>query len=366
MILCTTEPCKGLAMKVMIFHPTSRGDLSRIKSFGGVWAHYLERELSNLGVEVVPVPWMRLRGLSDQDLIEYHHELDINGIDHILGLGIRYWSFLPAECGQVLRARLGRHQCLAQVHDVSLLNKTPADVTFVHSSKPPKGSEDDDHQRYKRHTCLVGWAADSDLCRPNQPDDELHILVDHSTFNHTSTDVTLSALLNLRELVLKPELWRDRFNAIRIRQLVDGAIVDVDVTGDLTVKPYNRIGVPYLDACAEYSKAHIFMVTHAESVGQTVIETATAGAFVITYKDFIPHDRLGTVRHHEWSHFIRWNKVLRAIDVEASRRKAMKNSWTDIATTMVDYFESFDREKMGWPLEGGGLQSWPGNGEGFP
>ena len=338
-------------MRLMIFHPPGRGDLSRLKSFGSIWAHYLERELSKLGVEVVPLKWMRKRGLSDQELIQYHQELDISGVDHILGLGIRYWSFLPAECGRVLRARLGRHQCLAQLHDNSLLDKTPADVTFAHSSVFPRGSGEDDRQRYERHTCLVGWAADSDLCRPNQPDDELRILVDHSTFAHTSTDVTLSTLLNLRELVQKPELWRDRFKAVRIRQLVDGAVVDVDVTADLTVRPYNRVGIPYLEACAEYSKAHIFMVTHAESVGQTVIETATAGALVITHKDLIPHDRLQTVRHHEWSHFIRWNKVLPAIDVEASRNKAMKNSWTRVAKTMVDYLENFDREKMGWPQQ---------------
>lgn len=335
----------------MLFHPPGHSDPSKIKSFGAVWAYYLEAEFRKLGVEVVLVPWMRGRSLSKEELVRYHETLDISGIDHILGLGIRYWSFLPPECGKALRKRLGSNQCLAQVHDASMLDDTPADVTFTHrdcSAEFPPGSPKRAHERHRRHTCLVGWAADADLCSPNQPEDVLQILVDHPTFTHSSRDLTLSVLLNLRELVNKPELWRDRFKAIRVRQLLDGAVVDVDVNGQLSVQPYSRKAIPYLEACKEYSRSHIFMVTHAETVGQTVIETATAGALVVSPERFIAADRLATVRHHEWSRLIRWEQVLPQIDVQASRSIAMENSWTKIARRIVDYFQAFDRVEVGW------------------
>jgi hypothetical protein len=339
-------------MRVLIFSPPPPERVEQIKSFGAVWAYYLPSELEKLGVEVVRLDSMRHRSLNDEELIRYHEELDVSGIDHILGLGIRYWSFLPPQCGEAIRKRLGRYQSLAQIHDSTLLDKTPADVTFAlkdRSAEFPPDRPDNGFERYRRHTCLVGWAADSELCKPNQPGDELRILVDHPTFTHTSTDVTLSTLLNLKELVQKPELWSDRYDKVRIRQFVDQEVVDVNVTGELVVKPYHRKGIPYVEACKEYSKAHIFMVTHSESVGQTVIETATAGALVIAPEGFIAHDRLATVRHHQWSRFIRWDKVLPKIDVQASRSMALQNSWTDIAKRMIDYFEKFDRTELGWP-----------------
>jgi hypothetical protein len=88
-------------------------------------------------------------------------------------------------------------------------------------------------------------------------------------------------------------------------------------------------------------------------VGQTVIETATAGALVVAPKEFIAQDRLATVRHQEWSRFIRWDKVLSQIDVEASRSMAVKNSWTEIAKRMINYFEQFDRAELGWAQAAG-------------
>jgi hypothetical protein len=341
-------------MRVLIFDQPPPKRVEGIKSFGAVWSYYLPAELEKLGVEVVRLDSMRHRSLTTRQLVEFHENLDLAGVDHILGLGIRYWSFLPRECGEALRKRLGRYQSLAQVHDSTLLDKTPADVTFALKDRssdfpPGAGKIGRRHQLYQRHTCLVGWAADSALCHPNQQDDELTILVDHPTFAFTSVDVTLSTLMNLRELVRNPKLWSDRFRSIRVRQFVDHEVVDVDLTAELMVKPYNRKGIPYVEACREYSQAHVFMVTHSESVGQTVVETATAGALVLAPEGFIAEDRLATVRHHKWTRFIRWEEVLPQIDVQASREMALENSWASIANRMVNYFKNFDRSEVGWP-----------------
>jgi hypothetical protein len=118
-------------MKVLIFSPPPPKRVEGIKNFGAVWAYYLPSELERLGAEVVRLDSLRHQSLTKEQLIRYHEDLDITGIDHILGLGIRYWSFLPAECGEALRKRLGRYQSLAQIHDSTLLDRTPADVTFA-------------------------------------------------------------------------------------------------------------------------------------------------------------------------------------------------------------------------------------------
>jgi hypothetical protein len=69
------------------------------------------------------------------------------------------------------------------------------------------------------------------------------------------------------------------------------------------------------------------------------LETATAGAYVVTPKGFIPNDRLQTIRHYEWHGAIDWQRVLDNIDVDASRAMAMLNSWAAMAEKIVTAVE---------------------------
>lgn len=143
-------------MRVMLFHPPGELSLERLRTFGSMRAYYLEQEFRKLGVEMVFSPWMRGTKLTTEELVRYHEGLDISGIDHFIGHGVRYWSFLPFEAGEALRSRLGRHQCMAQIHDFTLLDRSPADVTFTHSDRRdeyPPGSRN--HEVYVRHT--AGW-----------------------------------------------------------------------------------------------------------------------------------------------------------------------------------------------------------------
>jgi len=324
-----------------------------ILSFSGVWAFYLPRELQRCGVEIVRSPLLRPNKIGPAEIIEHYRSLPLDGVNHVLALGLRYFSTLPPEAGITLRSRLG-DGCLAQLHDGSLLDGTPADCTFTvrdDGHYHPLGSPNDRHERHQRFAHHLGWAADPELCRPMQDERTLTILVDHPTFVANSADLTLHVLLNVRELVRSGK-WRSRFTDVRIRQFVDSDIIDIDPE-NFSVRPYNRQGVPYPRACEEYSRAHIFLPTHRESVGLSVIEAATAGALVVSPTGYIPKDRISTVRHIEYENAIPWDAVLKSIDVNASREMAIRNSWPAIAEKVIAYFLGFDRKAHGWPKGSG-------------
>ena len=50
---------------------------------------------------------------------------------------------------------------------------------------------------------------------------------------------------------------------------------------NISVKTYKRKPIPFYEIANEYSKAHIFMVTHTETVGLTMLENSLAGALVV-------------------------------------------------------------------------------------
>jgi hypothetical protein len=72
-------------------------------------------------------------------------------------------------------------------------------------------------------------------------------------------------------------------------------------------------------------------VTHPESVGLVVLETAMAGALPVVPQGFIPADRLATVRHIEWGKNIPWKKVLMTVNPQKSRKTALVNTWDQVA-----------------------------------
>jgi hypothetical protein len=108
-------------------------------------------------------------------------------------------------------------------------------------------------------------------------------------------------------------------------------VVDVDLD-NLQIERYDRTAIPFSEITKEHCAAHIFCVTHPESVGLVVLETAMAGALPVVPKGFIPKDRLDTVRHVEWQRFINWENVLSKLDIETSRTMALDNTWDAAAS----------------------------------
>lgn len=311
-----------------------------IRNFNGVWSYYLLKEMRNLGVEFGTSPMLSMGRETKEQMIAHYKTLDIEQYDHVVALGLRYFDYIYRECGEILRHRV--RGALAQLYDGSLLDRPPVDLTLTFRNDDhlwPIGSPNSRYERHTQHNKYIGWAADSEALTPCQDPDELRILVDHTGFNIKDLDLSLHIMTNIREFV-RSGIWMSKFKSVRVRRLIDQSVEECDLE-NICIQPYQRRAIPYIDACAEYSKAHLFFVTHKESVGLTVLESAMSGALPIVPKGYIPQDRLDTVRHLIFENNIPWKDVINHINVEASRHKALANSWSAVAGNFLFHLNNF-------------------------
>lgn len=333
-------------MKILLLSPRLGIPKSKkeINSFTSVWCYYLHNELKrfDINVDFLAVPSFE----SDEDLSEWFKNLDIEKYHGIVALGLRYFSHLPQAIGQSLYDRY--QGILCQLYDGSRLDSDPVDVTFTFRDdawRYPLGSANSRYQRHHDNNVYIGWAADTQLIKNKQPKNTLNILVDHTAFNHNASDRSFDTLMNIRNLIHSGVHEAHGFDSVEVRRFISGEVEIVDVD-NFTLERYDRKGISYVDACKEYSKSHIFCVTHEESVGQAIIENATSGALILSPKGLVNKDRLNTVRHIEWESTINWQSTLNAIDIEKSREKALENSWYDISKKIIDTIEDRYNQKQ--------------------
>jgi hypothetical protein len=304
-----------------------------IRCFTDVINYYLPAELSNVAnVTVVDIP------SSDNDNLQsIFRNICVDQYDAIVTLGLRFYSTISRETTTLLRDRFGGLLC--QVYDGSRYDYDPVDITFTFKDDSKRLSDNPSwYARHIKNNEYIGWAADPELNQPRQSATDLRILVDHTNYGANETDLTAEVLQQVRRLV-ESDLWQSSYKSVSVRRFDSGEVVDVDFS-DLSYTKYDRSKtMPLADISREHSAAHIFCVTHPESVGLVTLETATAGALVVTPKNFIPADRLCTIRHCEWEDSIDWPAVLSSIDIQESRTVATKNNWATVAQNLVTALE---------------------------
>lgn len=320
-------------------------DIEQINGFTSMWAYHLQAELSKIATcETIRVPDPSLPKQSIDRAVEKLLSIDTKKYHGIIALGLRFFSHIPKELTALFTK--STNAVVAQLYDGSRLDNDAVDVTFTFRDdawRYPLGSVNDRCRRHHNNNIYVGWAADKDLLSPEQDNDELTILVDHTAFDHYTSDRSLDVLFNIKALI-KSDVWRQKYKNVSVRRIVSGKIEKVNLD-NFSVTIYDRNHINYLEICKEYRKAHIFCVTHTESVGQAVIECAMAGALILTPKGFIAQDRLATVRHIEWERTIDWPIVLDSIDTVESRQRALKNSWKNIADTITNSIRMINKQK---------------------
>jgi hypothetical protein len=276
--------------------------------------------------------------LSESDLLRWFNNLDVKGYDAVIGLGLRYFSTVPRNIGEILLKKLGRRGLLCQIHDGSRLDNDPVDVTFTlkdDSHRYPFGSDANRYVRHRSYNEYIGWAADPAINVSNQSQQDLRILVDHTNYGDNPTDNTEKILEDIKQFV-DSGIWRDRWKSVSVRRFDSGGAVDVDLDNPGPVERYDRRAISFTKICREHGAAHVFCVTHPESVGLVVLETAMAGALSVVPRGFVPLDRLNTVISVEYDEQIPWEQVLEKIDPEASREVAIKNSWEIVCKRIRD------------------------------
>lgn len=319
-------------MKLLVVGPDIR-DIGRVKNFTGMQAFYIARELRKRGVDLHFIDH-KPKG----DPLQYFRGVDGAGCEHVLALGLRYFTHQPAGCAAILKTKIPG--TVTQLHD-GVVHESLAehlvgvDCTFTFRDDSTRAR---DWKRYSASNHYIGWAADPEFLYPQQSD-ELRILIDHVYYKQGQPDMT-AAITRDAVMFARTSLWRDRYRTLKLRRLVNGGAEDVDMNA--TVRQFDRKHVPFVEIAAEYRRAHLFMVTHRESVGLTCLETAYCGALPVVPAGMIYRDRLDTFRHVEYEgDRVPWMKVLDAIDIQASADIACQHTWDKVVDRMLTWFGGY-------------------------
>jgi hypothetical protein len=316
-------------MKILILCPGKIArSLDQIGCFTDVLNYYLPKSLTKLAdTTVVSIP-----DVDNDQLKKTFSTIAVDGYDAVLTLGLRFYSKISQETTALLRNRFTGLFC--QIHDGSRLDHDPVDITFTFKDDTARLSKNPGWSfRHKQHNEYMGWATDPEVNTPRQDSRNLRILVDHTNYGDNAVDATVQILEQIRQFA-QSDLWKYKFDSVSVRRFDSGQVVDVDFN-NLNIKKYDRTPMPFSEITKEHCAAHIFCVTHPESVGLVVLETAMAGALPVIPRGFIPQDRLKTIRYVEWNRHVNWKRVLSKLNIDKSRSVALANSWEVVAERIV-------------------------------
>lgn len=314
-------------MKLLIIG-TPKNTAEEVKCYSDMWMHHLCAAFRNMGIELV----FHREYKPGEEPISFADSVlslvKVSCANAILSPGVRDFTRIPLSIGDRLRNLAGVP--VTQIYDGSLLDSAPVDMTFTVRDDTWKYKDDRGrlfrHHRYNTH---VGWAADKSLFYPEEkPSDQLRIFVDHAAFDNSGYDHSLTIMMNLRHLA-------GMGIPFLARTLTDEGIVDID-PDNITVKPYGRKSVSAPEFASELRQADIFIVTHPESLGLTVLEAAMCGALVLTPPNCIVPDRLALVNHQVIPSKIDWTKVLTGVDRKANAEKVAGFTWEAVASNIIN------------------------------
>jgi hypothetical protein len=111
----------------------------------------------------------------------------------------------------------------------------------------------------------VGWAADCAVLRPMQSLTTLRVLIDHRNYGGGADySVKVVRLVNDFE---RSGIWHSRFDTFEAYSIESGQVAKID-TSTYSPPEYDRRKViPQSELAGHYNSAHIFMVTHPDSLG---------------------------------------------------------------------------------------------------
>ena len=316
---------KEIELKILtLSYSTIPEKLSNISNFSGVAAYYLNRELSNHNIEHTHfIVATDIRAKSEKEQVAYFNKIPITDVDHIVAMGIRFFSEYNPKCTQLLKKKIKG----LVTGTVENEREEPTDIMFTFNRVVSKKA------------IYIGWGADPQLCYPDKLDDTLHILIDHSNYNKNRPDLSDCIAKQVQSLIDSKQ-YTKLFKHIKVRRFVDRyesgvGVEDFDSKHNVKYS-YTRRGLSYVDACAEYRKAHIFIVTHPESLGLSVLESAMSGALVVSPEYFIKSEKINDVRHVLFKTKINWKVVLKQISVKKSVKKVKYLTWEKSFRTLID------------------------------
>lgn len=304
--------------------PTEAMSPLGIRSTATVYHYFLRTELSRFpGVETAAHPFRKFK---DQERARaFLDRLEPPVADHVVCLEQRGFAAAAPNLFGFYREHIPGAVCAICDHDEVL---GPEDYLFhVQPSARVPPSPKSVH---------VTWAAAPQFCYPEKEPGVLNILVDHHNYSGGDKvhEIRASLARFARETfpVRGPRYGFDR---LVVRQFVSGGIAIVDPARPYQPDDYDRKGVSFPEACREYRRCDIFMVTKPESMGLSMIECAMSGALIVVPRGYGHAHLLDPLNHFFWDEDIDWHKVLALLDVDISVDAASAYNWHRLAQRML-------------------------------
>lgn len=178
----------------------------------------------------------------------------------------------------------------------------------------------------------VHWGCDFDLLKPTKIPGQINILMDHQYYGKEDSDIFQRDVTKryVRSIL---ELQNTRSD-VKAVQIGSGRVFPI-VPNYQIPKFAQTAGMDFRQLYREYCKADIFMITHPGSFGFSIVESAAAGALIVTPEGYVPPKLIKYVHHCIVDpNQIDWDKVFSSINVNLSIEKAKQYSYDHLAKAM--------------------------------
>ena len=309
-------------MKIIFFGGIRKTDtkdlnLNDITGTPALYSYFLRKEFNKLGIETTYCE-AKARNATDDEVNSIH----IPKGDHILAVFQRAFSIRCRKTNKleknIRRSISGK---MTAICDHSLKNPTE-DIIFyaVPTKKPPEKN------------IYLGWACDHSLLTPEKDSTRIRILIDHAYYGKNQPlDLTVSIskqCLDFQKNYKEKQIIIRRFSGPSGCETINDNNWNNEV--------YDRsTSMPYPKACEEYKKADIFIVTHPESLGLSVLESAAAGAYILCPKDYIKSNILKQIRHDQFNKTISLFDTISKIDINQSIERTKNFTWQIISEKII-------------------------------
>jgi len=174
----------------------------------------------------------------------------------------------------------------------------------------------------------LGWSADPEECFPKEiANNEFNVFIDHGPYDLNEKDLTDTYIKALVKLKANSS---DRVINVYIQN--NNGIIELNIDKEYKSELYIRINkVAWPEIISYYQKSHIFCVTHRESAGLAVIESAMCGT-----KIYVPRELNG-------KHYI--SKSLLSQGVNYYSFKIEKNSTSNVSKVLAQLQDDLDSYK---------------------
>lgn len=315
--------------------------LSALNRTNLVYAYNLTREFKKRGVDVayahclLPTRNCERGMVNEAETVSFYENLVIPKCDHVIcldqkGFYLRHRAFYDSirrQCDGVIATLCD--------HDLDL---GPEDLLF-HARRGVSGSP---------QSIYVGWAADAELFYPEKDPQVLNIFVDHKYYVEEKYDQTQQLIAEATRFARAYEAGHYGFAGDKRKarvtffgpkglEILDNNLEAYpDLGSDINIF-YKR--APQEDLIKAYRQTDIYIVTHREGAGQSMLENALAGALPLVKKGFIEPELLYPLHHVEYEFDIPWRKVVTAINPDLSVAKAKPHNWESVAEKMLNAIE---------------------------